>query len=769
MIDIPEIGQQQSIPVTDALREMVPGGMPLFRKVSESQTRNERLSEMVDNYPKALVDVFTGAPAEAQQAIIGRGLPSAVKSIEDYMENAEGEELNRIGKILGLDLPENVLSYSIWRGLHPDDGSVRWKAENAVKANDANRNILFRKAKEPSESDVEEYNRRIARRGRKKGVNFMYGLEEGYLDSMASLRILQDAITGDNPINEGANAYMMWTTLSSKNRAHSMRFMADYIQPMRKAVSSIFGNDMEAADNYLIAKHGLERNVYMAHREADKYAEREKAKRLNEYKNSLKFRSDYRSLSLADIETLMEEHSSHIDKVINGFSEEEVSEWTAIQMRAVEKQIEELGLNPQEGAPLKGAVTKEANKMRLGLRNHRLNQNLKNDYSGLTGLAEELGDDRPFTEVAQEIVDLAEAENDVNELWEKINAATKFVLQRQYEAGMMTTEVYNDVSTMFQYYTPLRGFSETISTDLWEYLEMKPISSVGGMKRAKGRNSKPDSPLATIMGMADSGLANANKNELKQRLYRLIETNKTNVASIEDVWMVHDGKNWVESYPDITADMSEADFQEALDDFHERMAELESEGMARKGHNKLDAGVRVLARQAPEHIVNVWVDGEKKVIYINGNPRAAQAINGLTSDLSPLADSGVARATRHIRGNMSAFFTSRNPAFMVTNLMRDVQFAIVSAAVKEGVAYSTALAANIMTVPKTIALNAWNVENKKSGEFQQYWEEFLMNGGETGFTNQNTIDQYKREMKSELQVEWGSRLHKGVPFDCGAD
>ena len=31
-VEIPEIGQQQSIPVTDALREIAPNGMPLFRK-----------------------------------------------------------------------------------------------------------------------------------------------------------------------------------------------------------------------------------------------------------------------------------------------------------------------------------------------------------------------------------------------------------------------------------------------------------------------------------------------------------------------------------------------------------------------------------------------------------------------------------------------------------------------------------------------------------------------------------------------------------------
>ena len=49
--------------------------------------------------------------------------------------------------------------------------------------------------------------------------SLMYGIEEGWFDRMASLRILQEAITGKKTFNDKENAYMYENQLSSRNTA----------------------------------------------------------------------------------------------------------------------------------------------------------------------------------------------------------------------------------------------------------------------------------------------------------------------------------------------------------------------------------------------------------------------------------------------------------------------------------------------------------------------------------------------------------------------
>lgn len=154
--------------------------------------------------------------------------------------------------------------------------------------------------------------------------------------------------------------------------------------------------------------------------------------------------------------------------------------------------------------------------------------------------------------------------------------------------------------------------------------------------------------------------------------------------------------------------------------------------------------------QASEHVVRVWIAGEEKVIFINGNPRAAQAINGLTqNDL--IKKSNIRHGVEFWSRQMAANFTSRNPAFMVTNLMRDMQFALISASVKEGMGYSTRLAKNFTIVGKTIATNVFGEGNKDNPEFQKYWEEFLYNGGETGYANLHSIDYQRKYVNKKLR------------------
>ena len=78
-------------------------------------------------------------------------------------------------------------------------------------------------------------------------------------------------------------------------------------------------------------------------------------------------------------------------------------------------------------------------------------------------------------------------------------------------------------------------------------------------------------------------------------------------------------------------------------------------------------------------------------MYVNGNPRLAQAINGM---LNPDAtDTGkVIKVVKAINRGMSANFTSRNLGFAITNTLRDLHMAIVLSGIEEGIGYSARLA-----------------------------------------------------------------------------
>ena len=123
-----------------------------------------------------------------------------------------------------------------------------------------------------------EYERRIRSRHNKGFRGLMYGIEEGWVDRMASLRIIQDAITGNKAVPDTANAYMLENQLTSRNTAEIRFFNKHMVDPVIKQIEKLFGNNMEAADVYMNAKHGLERNEYMAREEAKrKYVDNIKA------------------------------------------------------------------------------------------------------------------------------------------------------------------------------------------------------------------------------------------------------------------------------------------------------------------------------------------------------------------------------------------------------------------------------------------------------------------------------------------------------------
>ncbi len=551
---------------------------------------------------------------------------------------------------------------------------------------DTDEGILFRDGE--SDGTREEYNRRVRRPNRSGSVgkwdNLGWRMKEAYQDSMLSLKELQDVIAkkyGLKEIPSWMNAYLQENLMSSRNKAASDVYMRDFYNPMMKEVQALIKKGVKYEDlvNYMIAKHGLERNVVMAERDAKRAADEAK---------------------------------------------EKGEDW--------QKAYDEA-----------------------------LKENRKRDYSGLTALT---GEESVMTaeKEAEKMVEEFEGAHETDALWEKVNAATKETLRKSYEGGLMSKETYESTEAMYEHYIPLRGWDSDIASDVYEYLMSdRPLLSPA-LKTAKGRTSLADDPIATIGMMADSTIAQANRNKMKQAFYYFAVNNPSDVVTISKQWYVYDEvtKKWQPRSADIPLDALSEEIATIVEEFEARMEELARDGKAKRKSQGLDLDLRTVGREGEEHTVRVKVNGEEYCIYVNGSPRAAQALNGLTNP--EMFNDALMKGTKKVNNYLAQVFTSKNPEFVFSNMSRDLMWATGAVAVKENAKYNVVYHKNINKIfwsgmmPRLVHRHMMGTLNMNN-ELDRYFEEFVRHGGETGYTAINSIDHYKRNIKRNVKDAQGKQ------------
>jgi hypothetical protein len=146
--------------------------------------------------------------------------------------------------------------------------------------------------------------------------------------------------------------------------------------------------------------------------------------------------------------------------------------------------------------------------------------------------------------------------------------------------------------------------------------------------------------------MAYTAIATANTNLEKQGILRIARSQDTKgLMSADATWYTQaadkDGSIiWQAQY---AKSGSEADLAE----FHERMQELQKQGLARKADAEFDIGGLFIKRQQKlEHVVRVFEGGKEHTIYINADPEIARAINGANREIAKKWALLVGRGTR---------------------------------------------------------------------------------------------------------------------------
>lgn len=586
-----------------------------------------------------------------------------------------------------------------------------------------------------------EFNRELQRGSVLKRIAFQ--------DSMLAIRKAQEAImkeVGVDRLNMAEDAYTAENRSHGKGKNEFEEYNNEFLQPLRKAyhqMKKILGDSYDNVRIYMMAKHGLERDAQMA------------------FKKSLD--ADYEDV--AQRSAAYKAYKGDMNRIINDsdleFGRVDFTTWR------------------QRDNALR-------TKYSPSYMDYRYDENgIVSDYSGLSQLLGGSDFEEAAYKLVKDIEDKYVAET--HNLWNATNAATKKILRDGYKAGMMSKDTYLYVRDMYSHYIPLRGWDGTTADQVWDYVGGGKGAFNQTLKTAHGRTSIADDPIAYIENMAESGILLNNKNWVKQHLMLLAQNHPTSLLTLSKAWYVksvddNGNEEWIPATPQITSQMDSNQVKSAIDAFEKKMEQMAQTGDATQKRDGLNIAYPQTHSEEREHEVRVMKDGEEYVIYVNGDPQLAQAMNNTRAHRVREIQSGkLDRAAAWLGRKMAAAYTSLSPLFIPSNYFRDLTMTLASTAIREDAKYNYLLRKNLAT--------SWNlgfmlkdyqngklrdkVNNGNATPKEQMFYDFMMNGGETGFVSSLDVEDLKKKFKNDLKdldrwktnpVKVGHTIMDGIEF-----
>ena len=564
-----------------------------------------------------------------------------------------------------------------------------------------------------------EFNRELQRGSVLKRIAFQ--------DSMLAIRKAQEAImkeVGVDRLNMAEDAYTAENRSHGKGKNEFEEYNNEFLQPLRKAyhqMKKVLGDSYDNVRIYMMAKHGLERDAQMA------------------FKKSLE--ADYEDV--AQRSAAYKAYKGDMNRIINDSD----LEYGRVDFNTWRQRDNAL-----------------RTKYSPSYMNYRYDKmGIAYDYSGLSALF----DGSDFEEAAHKLIKDIESKyvTETHNLWDATNAATKKILRDGYKAGMMSKDTYQYVRDMYSHYIPLRGWDGTTADQVWDYIGGGKGAFNQTLKKAHGRTSIADDPIAYIENMAESGILLNNKNWVKQHLMLLAQNHPTSLLTLSKAWYVksvddNGNEEWIPATPQITSQMDSNQVKAAIDAFEKKMEQMAQTGNATQKRDGLNIAYPQTHSEEREHEVRVMKDGEEYVIYVNGDPQLAQAMNNTRAHRVREIQSGkLDRAAAWLGRKMAAAYTSLSPLFIPSNYFRDLTMTLASTAIREDAKYNYLLRKNLAT--------SWNlgfmlkdyqngklrekVSNGNATPKEQMFYDFMMNGGETGFVSSLDVEDLKKKFKNDLK------------------
>ncbi len=584
-------------------------------------------------------------------------------------------------------------------------------------------------------------------------------LYEVLVDEYAPVDTFSDAMVQDSKIDikDSERVSDAFREIGGKAEKAIKDFNHKFLEPLWDAVGRFqSAANIKAGEfvNYIGLKSGLERNVVFAARDA---------------------RHDYQTEYSAvendankEIRRINIDEKKKLERLQKQLDEGKISD-VAYSNGVVRVQLEAKTLRQKQQDDIdaaKAVLDAHLKDIKAGI-DPRFLEYRKKDYSAIMAWAgtDNLEDAEDLARDYVNDIESRAGSDMVDELWDKMNAATKETLRFQYEHDMLTKQQYDDVRTMMQYYVPMRGFQQDTAEDLYNYyVSAQKQTFQPTIPTAKGRKTLFESPLGYIGAMHASAVAQGLKNQAKLSLLNLVRNRKgSNLASITRAWFVNthvkdaSGRYIYEvRYPDIPEGTDRDTREKIIKDFEDEMKDLRMNGDAYNSHREVDlhGGVVAFEKEAHknEHMVKVREGGREFGIIINGNPAAAQAINGVRrgGGYGSFLD-----AAHTFTRALSQMFTTFSIPFWVSNFQRDFGQGVTNNFIRNKGEYLGKYFKNYAKAFKVfyLAMGSDKIDKSIAGgsEIAKLYKEYLENGGPMGQNRVENNEYYERQMKRYLK------------------
>ena len=587
-----------------------------------------------------------------------------------------------------------------------------------------------------------------------------YMATEAFMDNMLSLEKLMKAVDPSikkiEDVKSSMNPYVLQNTMQGAMSDKMTLFEHQVMKPLDKAMSDVLdsfaGKNTEEkireCNLYMIGKHGLERNRVLFVRDWIREERRVKSEE---------------SDSIDALETAWNGERNDLGQKLRSGQ---------IDLREYYRQMDEWIVQNID----KDFKAEE------------------HDYSGMHGLQEIDDLKSPYDDagaidsvMSQEAKMENQKKGSVDNLWNRIKDATNYSINSDYENGLMSEELRDRVASMFDWYVPLRKFDEATAEDVYGYISGEDGKGFIGetLMNAKGRKSLSYvNVLAQIGAMGNRAIRNGGQNAVKQAFARFVRNSgEQNLVKETKVWVEKKGTDmngndiWEEAYPQIPDNASAHDIATIVDAFETDMKTKQAKGEAKTLSNSTDIGFKFArAKNKSEHFVDVKIAGRTHRFVVLGNPRAAQALNGMLENSSP--NSALLKGLKSTTRFMAQMATSYSPEFVMRNIIRDAEFASSNVTAKEGVMYGFKWARyyaelnplNVAYNEGAGALKSLKWKDLKEGvgmglyaryregtlsnsKMERYFKEFMENGGETGWVQVKTMQEWEKDYKRDVSRE----------------
>jgi diguanylate cyclase (GGDEF)-like protein len=362
--------------------------------------------------------------------------------------------------------------------------------------------------------------------------------------------------------------------------------------------------------------------------------------------------------------------------------------------------------------------------------------------------------------------------------------------QMLVDYGLETQETVDAWNKMYKHYVPLKreGFDDTRGTG--QGFSVRGSST----KEAVGSHRAVDNIFANIAMQRERNITRGEKNRVALSLYGLAKTNPN-----ADFWKLDKPAQITQINPEtglpevVPGDMADykvprvkvlqhdiyqwaatkgGDQLGAFKTKGDALAYLDNEGIAGGVVGKLAKPYiesKVVERVDPnykgrDNIVTVRIKGrDHAVIFNESDPRAlrmAESLKNLDMDHLGEVIGSIGRVTRYI----ASVNTQYNPVFGVTNMLRDVQTAMLNLQSTPLKGKQRDVMKEAMGALKGIYQDARAVRQGKhpNSEYAKDWEEFQRTGGQTGYRDMfRTSKDRAAAIEHMLDPAWWQKTYAG--------